>query len=65
MSRRQELLEAQRRRTRELDIIRISRRLTLEEQAESDRLAHAAHMRAWRAAYAEKYGHPYHAAVAS
>lgn len=36
-------------RTRELDEIRIKRRLTEAEAAEADRLAHCAYMREWRA----------------
>lgn len=39
----------QRRRSAELDALRLSRRLTAEEQAEADNLADRAYYRAWRA----------------
>jgi len=44
----------QRRRTAELDAIRCRRPLTFAEQAEADRLANAAYLRAWRAQQADR-----------
>ena len=48
-TRRQMPLADQRRRMAELDAIRLQRGLTAGEQAEADRLAHRAYMRAWHA----------------
>ena len=42
--------EQQRRRTAELDAIRLQRRLTAAERAEAASLAHRAYMHAWHAA---------------
>jgi hypothetical protein len=46
-------LAQQLQRSAELDAIRLARKLTAEEQAEADRLADRAYMRAWRANQAE------------
>jgi len=52
--RRQQIpLAQQLQRSAELDAIRLTRKLTAEEQAEADRLADRAYMRAWRARQAE------------
>jgi hypothetical protein len=53
-ARRYTALADQLRRTAELDALRLRRRLTDQEAAEADRLAHAAYMRAWRAAQTER-----------
>ena len=46
----------QRRRATEIEILGRQRRLTGEELAEYDSLAHCSYMRHWRAQQAEKYG---------
>lgn len=53
-ARRYTALADQLRRTAELDALRLHRRLTDQEAAEADRLAHAAYMRAWRTVQAER-----------
>ena len=48
------MLAAQRARAAQLDLIRLQRKLTEDEQAEADRLSGREHMRAWRALQRER-----------